>query len=820
MSLEIANNIRIKLSLAPLILNMKVSLPLTILALAHVGHATIPRACSTPEHSGYPFCDTKLSFEERVDDLVGRLTLTEKPYLLTARESPKGSIPRLGIPEYDWGANCIHGVQSRCGGENFSTCATSFPDPNFLGSTYNQTVWKGMGSVIGIELRALWLEGVGEDHQSNLPHLGLDCWSPNIGVVRDPRWGRNMETPSEDPLLNGMYGEMYTVGIQNGDDPRYLLGVVTLKHYDANSLEGKWDANGTYDPQHGNITRHSVNAAVSDYDLASTYLPAFRRSVEKGKAAGIMCSYNEVNGVPSCANKRLLQDLLRRTWGFDGYVTSDSGAVFDIYANHHFCNNMTCAVGKAISAGCDVESAMWPKNQPWSTGSPYINDSASAIDEGIMSINDLNEALKHALMIRFRLGLFDPIEDQPYWHVSPNVVRSKEHVDMAIDATMQGLVLLQNPGNVLPLDGSAGKTTAVIGPLATARNRLLGNYIGQICPGEDANIFDCVTSPLEGIKNITKGAVLYSAGLDTVTSMSTAGFKDAIAQAEQADQAILFVGLDGSVEAEGKDRDNIGLPGAQLELIQAIMEVNKNVVIVLINGGVLGIDELKGSRAAIIEGFYPGFYGAHAIATSLFGHSNRWGKLAVSIYEKAYTTRHNMLDFQMSPHGDQPGRTYRYIGDEGVLWPFGYGLSLTKFHLSASNFEPSSLVVLENTNVDFSHSFSIKMSNVGHLDGDNVVMGFFSPLDLEKSEPASALKYELFHFERHSLSVGDYAEVAFVVSVDTLMVYDTNGDGVSLPGQYRLSFTDQGVGSAESVVVDIQVKGEKKILKPFIKAKK
>ena len=291
-------------------------------------------------------------------------------------------------------------------------------------------VYGRYGDIIGLELRSLWLQNVGEDHQSNLPHIGLDCWSPNINIVRDARWGRNLETPGEDPLLNGLYGAYYTIGLQNGtdprfSDPRFLQAVVTLKHYDANSLEGTWDKDGKYDLENGTLTRHTFNAVISRYDLASTYLRAFRRSVVQGGAKGVMCSYNEVNGKPSCANSLLLKDLLRDTWLFDGYVTSDSGAVQDITDNHHYCSNLTCAVGAALSSGCDVESAIWPPDHPWGTGSPYIKYSGDAIKDNLMTKDDLDTAVYNALMIRFRLGLFDPVEDQPYWHVDPNVVRSE-----------------------------------------------------------------------------------------------------------------------------------------------------------------------------------------------------------------------------------------------------------------------------------------------------------------------------------------------------------------------------------------------------------
>lgn len=218
----------------------------------------IPRACKAP-YDTYPFCDASLPLDKRVDDLISKLTLDEKPQLLVARNSPKGNISRLGIPEYDWGGNCIHGVQSRCAPDG--RCPTSFPNPIGLGGTFNRSVWRQMGEVIGLELRALWLQGVGENHDSNLPHIGLDCWSPNIEIVRDPRWGRNLETPSEDPSVCGSFGVEVTKGLQESSlDPRYVQAIVTLKHFDANSLEGDWGPSG-------NITRHTVDAQISEYEL-------------------------------------------------------------------------------------------------------------------------------------------------------------------------------------------------------------------------------------------------------------------------------------------------------------------------------------------------------------------------------------------------------------------------------------------------------------------------------------------------------------------------------------------------------------------------
>jgi beta-glucosidase-like glycosyl hydrolase len=215
-----------------------------------------------------------------------------------------------------------------------------------------------------------------------------------------------MEVPSEDPLLNGYFGEMYSVGMQNGSDPRFLQGIATLKHFDANQLEGNWPGPES-ECTGGVCTRHTINASISRYDWASSYLPAFQRSVVQGGAQAVMCSYNSINGVPSCANELMLGQILRKKWGFRGMVTSDSGAVADISSNHHYAPDLASASVLAISAGCDVESAGWGNDPakgigPWATGGPYIDYLPKAVTDGKMKESVLDEALRHTVGLRFR----------------------------------------------------------------------------------------------------------------------------------------------------------------------------------------------------------------------------------------------------------------------------------------------------------------------------------------------------------------------------------------------------------------------------------
>eukprot|EP00756_Hemistasia_phaeocysticola_P045223 Hpha_TRINITY_DN18982_c0_g1::TRINITY_DN18982_c0_g1_i1::g.17492::m.17492 len=732
--------------------------------------AGIPRAC-VPPHDTYPFCNPKLSMDTRIDNLISLLTLEEKPYLMVARESPLGNVSRLGIPEYDWGGNCIHGVQSRC--DPSGRCATSFPNPNSLGYSFNRTVWKGMGEVIGLELRSFWLQGVGEDHSSNLPHIGLDCWSPNIGIVRDPRWGRNLETPGEDPFLNGVFGSMVTQGLQNGSlDPRFLQAVVTLKHYDANSLEGAWGPAS-------NITRHTVNADISMYDLHSTYLPAFRRSVVEGSALGVMCSYNAVNGKPSCANPYLLQSVLRDDWGFEGYVTSDSGAVADIYENHHFADTMKDAVIQAVNAGCDIESAGWKKNMPWSTGGPYIDYIAEAVKDGKITNATLDKVLKHSLGLRFKLGLFDPIEDQPYWKVPPDTIRKPAHIDLAVDSTRQSLVLLQNnrsAGRGLPF--KAGTKVAVIGPHVVNHGSVLGNYIGEICAD---GTFNCVETVCQAVTRVNgKNHTTCEQGI-SVNSSKPENYTEALAEARSADAVIYVGGLDTSnVEREGLDRHDVGLPGMQLALLKEIAALGKPLGVVLFHGGVVVMDSgFVESLPAVISAGYPGFFGAGALADALFDSpgkqaENRWGKLSVTWHSTAgwEAANYDMLDFNMAV---APGRTYRYYTGNGLLWGFGHGLSYAETTLTATASESRTGVTVNVTNNDKTRAC------------DEVVMVYMKAAEgtLPKNASAAKLQRQLVDFERVGpIAPGASATLSFSTTADKIQVFDENGKAVQYAGEY------------------------------------
>ncbi|RLN86220.1 hypothetical protein BBJ28_00022607, partial [Nothophytophthora sp. Chile5] len=724
-----------------------------------------------------PFCDASLTTHARVEDLLARLPLDEKVTLLTARASPRGNMSSIGLPEFNWGANCVHGVQSTCG----TNCATSFPNPVNLGAIFDPQVVFDMAQVIGWELRALWLEGARENYAAG-PHLGLDCWSPNININRDPRWGRNMETPSEDPLVNSKYGVAYTRGLQEGKDERFLQAVVTLKHWSAYSYE-----------HYDGIDRMAFDAEVTPYDFADTYLPAFRASVVDGHAKGVMCSYNSVNGMPMCANYQLNTKLLREALGFDGYITSDSGAIEGIFAQRHYTKSL-CEAGRlAILSGTDINS-----------GKVYEKCLSQLVNSTQLPERALDDALRHTLKLRFELGLFDPIEDQPYWHVQPSEVNTAASRQLSLELTQKSLVLLQNRGNVLPL--SKGIKLAVLGPHAKAKRALLGNYLGQMCHGDYLEV-GCVQTPLEAITaaNGDSSNTKFAQGCG-INDTSTDGFEDAAAIVGEADAVVLFLGIDTTIEREAWDRENIDMPAIQMQLLKRIRRAGKPTVVVLFNGGIVGAEELILHTDGLVEAFYPGFFGAQAVSDVLFGDATPGGKLPVTMYPSNYITGVDMKSMSMTKY---PGRSYRYY-KEVPVFPFGWGLSYTKFTLSLDGETMAEAPRVVTSGLDT--SISVVLSNDGDRVGDEVVFAFFRPLSVNATGAAALLNEQLFDYRRVSLRPTQYKKLTFRVQQSTLALVDEAGNQASFPGFYEIIITN---GVHERLTFAVHVVGEHETLSVF-----
>src|SRR5829696_8500994 len=401
--------------------------------------------------SGAPYLNPELGLDQRVDDLISRLTLEEK---VSQMMNAAPAIPRVGIPQYDWWNEALHGVA-------FSGVATVFPQAIGLGATFDPPLVNRVATVISDEARAKYHEA--QRHGNHDRFYGLTFWSPNINIFRDPRWGRGQETYGEDPYLTSRLGVAFVKGMQ-GDDPNYLKTIATPKHYAVHS-----------GPE---SERHIFNAKPSVRDLNETYLPAFRAAVTEAKAGSIMCAYNSVDGEPLCASKRMLDEILRAQWGFDGYVVSDCDAIADIYKHHHFAKTEEEGVAAGVKAGTDL-----------TCGYEY-RALLPAIKQGLISESEIDTAVKRLFRARFRLGMFDPPEVVPFSKIPFAVNDSATNRELARKAAQESIVLLRNENNILPLKKDL-KTIAVIGPNADSLEALLGNYHGV--PSK-------WVTPLDGIK--------------------------------------------------------------------------------------------------------------------------------------------------------------------------------------------------------------------------------------------------------------------------------------------------------------------------------
>ena len=381
-------------------------------------HELLRKACTQEGKDGFPFCDVSLPAHERLNDLVGRIDLKHAAWQLTAREST--AIEELGLPAYYWGTNAIHGLQNvECLANGI--CPTAFPAPVNYGATFDMDLAYEMATILGDELRAYY-NGQLQD--------ALDVWSPTINIQRDPRWGRNAESPGEDPLLAGLFGIAYTRGVQEGPEyPRVTKVAVTLKHWFAYNLE-----------QYRRSNRFSFNAIISAFDLGDTYLPAWEMVVKQAKPLGIMCSFNRVNGVPSCGNPDAYKTL--QDWGFDGYITSDTGACEYIYTKHQYAATPEDGVRICLQGDTHINSGRWYKE--------YLK---SALEKGVVNETLVKHALYKSYETRLRLGLFDAMSQKKlsYDEISTDIVGSKANVEHSIKAARKSMILLQNEQSLLPL---------------------------------------------------------------------------------------------------------------------------------------------------------------------------------------------------------------------------------------------------------------------------------------------------------------------------------------------------------------------------------
>lgn len=837
----------------------------------------------------------------KAEALVARMTLDEKlPQLLNVAPA----IPRLGVPRYNWWTESLHGALG-------TLSTTNFPEPIGLGATFDAPLLKQVASAISTEVRGLHTLARATGRYGRIG-TGLDTWSPNLNIFRDPRWGRGQETYGEDPFLTARMGVAFIEGMQ-GPNPDRPQVIATPKHFAVHS-----------GPE---STRHAANVFVSKHDLVDTYLPAFRAAIIEAKAGSIMCAYNRIDGQPACANDLLLGHYLRDAWHFKGYVVSDCDAVKDISDTHHYAPDAAAAVAAAMRAGVDNEC-----------NGATLSDTAGleeryreALQRGLISVGDIDRALVRLFAARYRTGDLAGLPGAPA-AVPPSAVGNAAHGQLALDAAEKSLVLLKNDG-VLPL--KPGVKVAVIGPLGDATRVLRGNYssplsgtpisvaaglervleAGQVTlvpfgasitdgdrvpttalqtpdgkPGLLALYYNPVTPPpaqfqaaemakqLAAIRYQTTPIIsriepdvgqrdldlakvahhhrivwtgflvptetgTYRLGLSgtggslkfdgaafvdradahwndlatmrTVTlerghrypisvdvtahvdlvwkRISTTPEADLARAAAQADVLVAVVGLTSDLEAEetsvtvpgfaGGDKTTLDLPADQLELLKQAKATGKPLIVVAMNGSPIDLAWAKQNAAAIVEAWYPGQSGGLAVANVLSGKTDPGGRLPLTFYRSVA---------DLPPFGDyrMEGRTYRYFTGTPV-YPFGYGLSYTRFAYGPLDVKPAAGGAANGLHV------TTVVSNTGKRAGDDVAQ-----LYLRFPNIPGAPRIALRGFQRVSLQPGEQRTVSFDLSPRDLSAVTADGVREVMPGGYTVSVgsgqPDTGVPTREA----------------------
>jgi beta-glucosidase len=715
--------------------------------------------------AGAAYLDPTQPVDARVNDLIGRMTLEEKASQLINQAR---AIPRLQVPAYDWWSEALHGV-ARAG------TATVFPEPIGLAATFDDSLIHEMAVVVGTEARAKHDQAVKAGRHDI--YEGLDFWSPNINIFRDPRWGRGQETYGEDPFLTGRMGVAFITGMQ-GDDPKYFRVIATAKHFAVHS-----------GPE---TTRHTVDVQVSKHDVEDTYLPAFRAAITEGKAGSVMCAYNRVNGQPACASTFLLQDTLRGAWKFNGYVVSDCDAVLDIYKGHHFAKSQAEAAAVSIKTGMDNECAdyIWIVKDAHDY-QPFID----AVKQGLLSEADIDATLKRLFTARMRLGMFDPPSIVPYANTPESEIDSAPHRALALKTAQESMVLLKNDG-ALPF-GPGVKKILVVGPLAESTEALFGNYNGT--PSHAVSV-------LEGMQKQFPGAqVSFQPGTGFLSEKPVTGdpLAAAVAAAKQADLVVAVTGITSKLEGEemkvdvpgfqGGDRTSLNLPADEEALLKALKGAGKPLVVVLMNGSALAVNWANEHANAILDAWYSGEEGGTAVAQTLAGVNNPSGRLPVTFY-KGTEQLPSFDDYAMK------NRTYRYFTGE-PLYGFGHGLSYTTFEYSGMKLSKASLNAGDSVEVE------VNVKNSGKRDGDEVAELYITFPKLPGA-PLRALR----GFTRVHLKAGEQQHVKLTLSSRDLSHVNEAGDRLVSTGDYLITVGGGQPGTdAPHAESHLMIQGEQKL---------
>ncbi|MBK7317927.1 glycoside hydrolase family 3 C-terminal domain-containing protein [Candidatus Villigracilis affinis] len=683
---------------------------------------------STSEKISY--LDTSLPFAERTKDLIGRMTLEEKVGLMN---HPSHGIPRLNIPAYNYWSEALHGV-ARNGR------ATVFPQAIAMAATWDKELIYQVASAIGDEGRAKYHAALKRNGYT-AQYQGLTFWSPNVNIFRDPRWGRGQETWGEDPFLTGEMASEYVKGLQ-GNHPKYLKAAACAKHYAVHSGPEK--------------DRHWFNAIVTKRELYDTYLPAFKKLVMEAKVESVMGAYNRTLDEVCCASELLLDNILRGEWGFGGHVVSDCMALSDFHLHHKVTEDAADSAALALKYGCDL-------------GCDHVfSEIPTAIKRGDTTEELVNRALERTLGTRFKLGMFDPDEKVPFASISMDVVACDEHRQLAYRAATESVVLLKNKNNILPIKPST-KKIFVTGPTAASMEVLLGNYYG---------INNQMITLLEGLT----GRIPEGMGMEYTSGAMLKHPREvkntwAASMAQTADFAIVCAGLSSFLEGEegesllspeNGDRESISLPQSQIDYIKELAIHGVKIVLVLTGGSPIALGEIEDMVDAILFVWYPGMEGGRAVADVLFGDVSPSGKLPIT-FPKSLDQLPAFDDYSMN------GRTYRYMAEE-PLYPFGFGLSYSKFEYSDLQLETQT-----PTLGDFLH-LSLTLTNSGASDSAEVAQLYLSDLQASTIVPF----HHLIGFERVFLKAGETRVLKFTVTPEMMSFYNDDGKLTLEPGQFRL----------------------------------
>ena len=644
------------------------------------------------------------------------------------------AIERLGIKEYNWWNEAAHGV-ARAG------VATVFPQAIGMAATFNPDLINSVADAVSTEARAKYNKSVQFDDYDI--YKGLTFWTPNINIFRDPRWGRGQETFGECPFLTSQMGNAYINGLQGDGD--FLKSAACAKHFAVHS-----------GPE---ALRHSFDARVGMKDLWETYLPAFENAVGEG-VIGVMGAYNRTNGEPCCAHSYLMEEVLKNKWRFEGYFVSDCGAIADINKHHNFTETMKEAAAVSLKKGCHLNC-----------GEAYTH-LVEAYEEDLITDEDIDRAVEKLYFVRALLGEFE--ENRPFKEISYDKLDCKEHKIMNLETAKQALVMLKNQNSFLPIKDGEYKKIAVIGPNANSITALEGNYNGHA--SEYFTIADGMRKTFSKTQiTVAEGSHIWKEEKNNWNGFLNS-ISEGLAAASEADLTVLCLGLDSYIEGEELnldddyachgDRNSLSLPKTQIRLAEAICDISKNIIVVVLSGSSVDLGEKINSHAkAIIHGWYPGAVGGLAVAKLINGEFSPSGRLPLTFYKQD----NNLPDFT---DYDMSGRTYRYLKEE-PLYPFGFGLGFSKIR-----YNEAQIISHDNDSI----KLKVSLTNEGEFDTVEKTQVYAKFTDSRTSTP----NYQLCGIKAIMLNRDETAEAEIEINNYWLKAVLENGERVTPDGQIEL----------------------------------